>query len=1010
MATDPFDGVGEFGQEIGAPTFVELIYTTLREGKAFSPSTATVENSIPRLAYGKPGPYRDVIPQTPPIVVPAAPLSVRKYTLAQPSVGGGYRAQRLAAEFRDMVSNRITPQENPTDGIPDDCETAITDLRTYIEWNGIVRQPVNIFNLVARLTYRNEDSPFNKTILNLFPLSDGRLSTVTPVACGGSTVADFWKQQGNGGFVQTVVTATEVNPATIDTIEEGDLNSLTRRVNWLWATPGSTTGTSQDALVTTWPIIPAGLLESIEFLVLINAANPPSEAGDTPPACGGPFAIGPDPAESLDLAIRYVNSRGQSREFVGTLEIADLFPVTANFTAAANTWDHQSAVKYGIKGTTARWESVKFVLDTVDGAGLDQCTAPLSFTTRGSGTWNLPSFSFGSAQGNATPPCEPSIVITKIQVGEGANEQQMIQLPFTASTDGGTWDITFERNGVSQTATVDAEVTAEELQETLESFTNIGAGNVLVSGGDDGLFSIDFQGTLGNLNLPLLEADGSNLIVYGSGLVRRVQRGGLTNQIQRYASLMNGTGLDIVLTYNGLESAVVNRESSVAEWQDAVDSLIGAGNTVVTKEIVQVGSRTWAYFTVEFVGIYLGVAVTPAVPNGLTFTGFRPVSAFVDVGWGTFTIIRGGLLVNEQQTVELDERISRYQLQFTNPTTAVKVRTSDLLPTDSAATIKAAILAVCSWFDNDSIIVTSVTGDGLVTVTLDYEGTWARTAMPLVEFLAGNSNGGDIQVTELTAGFGKPTRQRVDIVNAKGGKYKLVVTIDGVTRKTTYLQCVAPIQTVANAINAISLFATQPATVNDATSPDPNVTLSYVVNFHRSLGDVALMTSEIDLLTCGSLGLRYVPGPPYDYVLEECVDDDSPFCSSGPLLCRPPSGGVEIAADDCCDQLTIRDSANRYREIMLQRDLFDPNTLVGSGKAMTVRDMAVVKGLKPALYAAYNRDFTTGKLTAVAMDAAVENRMSVLLVEKSIDSDATRKRLAQRLRTTPNILPSRSVW
>lgn len=1010
MATDPFDGVGEFGQEIGAPTFAELIYTTLREGKAFPPSSATVDNSLSRLAYGKPGPYRDVIPQTPGVTVPAAPLSFRKYTIAKAASGGGHRAQRLAAEFRDLISNPIIPQENPTDGIPDECEAAITDLRTYVEWNGIVRQPVNIFNLVARLTYRNEASPFDKTVVNLLPLSDGRLAAVAPSACGGSTAADFWKQQGNAGFAQTVVTSTEINSATIAAIEDGDLQSLTRRVNWLWAIPGSTTGTTQDALVTTWPVITAGLLESIEFLVLVNAANPPSEAGDTAPACEGPFTLGPDPAEDFDLVVRYVNNRGQSREFRSTIAIADLFQVTANFTAAAQTWDHQSAVKYGIKGTTARWESATFVLDTVDGAGLDQCTVPLSFSTRGSGTLTFPSFDIGAGQGNAFEPCTPSINITKIQVGEGANGQQTIQLPFTASTDGGTWDLTFEYGGVSQTATIDAEISAEELQEVLEGFENIGAGNVVVSGGDDGLFVVDFGGTLGNLHLPLLEADGTNLIVNGSATITRVRQGGVSNEIQQYAIPMHGTAQNIVLTYNGLDSPVVNRGSSAAEWQDAVDTLIGAGNSIVTKEIRQVGTITWSFWRVEYVGIYLGVAVTPAVPIGLTFMSYRTVSPFVDVGWGTYTIVRGGLLLNEQQTVEFDERLSRYQLQFTDPVTAVKVRTSDLVPTDTAATIKAAIRAACSWFDAAGIIVASVTNDGLVTITLDYEGTWARTAMPLVEFIGGTSSGGDIQVTEITAGFGKVTRQRVNIIAARGGKYKLVVVIDGVTRKTTYIPCQAGIATVQAAINAISFFATKPATVNTASSTDPDVTVSYVVNFHRSLGDVATMDSEIDQLNCGSLSLRHTPAPPRQYILEECVDEDSPFCSSGPLLCRPPAGGVEVAAEDCCDQLSIRDSANRYREVVLQRELFDPNTTAGAGRVMTIRDMAVVKGLKPALYTAYSRDFATGKLTAVGMETEVETKMSVLLVEKSIDSDATRRRLTQRLRTVPNILPSRSVW
>lgn len=999
MATDPFEGVGEFGQEVGAPTFAELIYTVQREGKTFPPATATVENSVARLAFGKPGPFSDVAVQTPPALVPATPLALQKYSLSGSRDFQNFRAQRLAAEFRELVNNAIVIQENPTDDIPDDCETAITQVRTYVEWNGVVRQPINIFNIVARLTYRNQAGPFDKTVVNLLPVSDGRLATVAPVACGGSTVADFWKQQGNAGFAQTAVTSSEINAGIIDTIDEGDFVGLSKRVNWLWAIPGSTTGSDQDSLVTSWPTIPAGLLESIEFLILANAVNPPSVAGNTDPACPGPFAIGPDPATEFDFVVRYVNGRGQSREFRQTLAIADLFHVTGNFTAAAHTWDFQAALKYGIKGSTARWESAKFVLDTVDGAGLDQCTPALSFTTRGSGTLTFPKFGLGLAQGNAFEPCEPSVRITTIQTGSAVNEQQAITLPVVATTDGGTWLLSFTYNDETDSAVLDAEVTAEELQTALEGFSNIGPDNVTVTRpSPGGPFFIEFKRALGGVNLPLLEADGSNLITSGGYAVNRHTVGTADERQFIYAYI--DTAPDIKLLFNGEYSSVLTKNSTVAEFQSALDAMstIGPGNVVVSRDTQS--PFTTSNWILDFVGTFAGVNVPQVV-----------VVPVVNLpGWNWSTIWNGEIGVNEVHQIIQDEDAGPYQLRFENPDNPGEFATTDFLTVSSTSpAIAAEIVATVDWFDTADIAVSVYHINGNFFIYIFYQGDYSHQTMPLVTLIQTPVLGGAISVTEIVAGSGKMTRQRVDIVKGKGGQYKLLVTMNGVTRKTPAMQWNRPPELVAVSLNSISFFDGLPVTANEATSSDPDVTFSYVVNFHRSFGSIDTMEAEFDQLDCGGIGLRHVPSPPYEYILEEC-NDDSPFCSSGPLLCRPGPGDIEIESQLCCEPFSIRDSANVYREIVLQRDLFDPNMVIGHGKALTIKDMAVIKGLQVAAYAAYRRDFATGKLRAIAMDTAVEPTMSILLVERAIDSDATRQRLSQRLRSTPNILPSRSVW
>ncbi len=152
-----------------------------------------------------------------------------------------------------------------------------------------------------------------------------------------------------------------------------------------------------------------------------------------------------------------------------------------------------------------------------------------------------------------------------------------------------------------------------------------------------------------------------------------------------------------------------------------------------------------------------------------------------------------------------------------------------------------------------------------------------------------------------------------------------------------------------------------------------------------------------------------VPPPPYDYQLPGC-DDEVLVYSPGPLLCRPGEGDEEEDEIICCEPITIRDSANIYREMVLQRDLFNPNTKTNSGRILTIKDMAVLKGLKPSLYNAYARNFYTGALRAIPINTTVTTKMSVVLIEIEFDTKPTRERIGRELMRKPNILPSRMSW
>ncbi len=98
------------------------------------------------------------------------------------------------------------------------------------------------------------------------------------------------------------------------------------------------------------------------------------------------------------------------------------------------------------------------------------------------------------------------------QGGGGANERQRVAVSPLAI--GGTFTLTFDGE---TTANLDAEATAEEVEDALADLDSIRAGNVLVSGDDGGPFTVEFVGSLGDNDQPLISADGANLTQFQNG-------------------------------------------------------------------------------------------------------------------------------------------------------------------------------------------------------------------------------------------------------------------------------------------------------------------------------------------------------------------------------------------------------------------------------------------------------------------------------------------------------------
>ena len=173
--------------------------------------------------------------------------------------------------------------------------------------------------------------------------------------------------------------------------------------------------------------------------------------------------------------------------------------------------------------------------------------------------------------------------------GGGANERQRVAVSPLAL--GGTFTLTF---GGETTAALDVEATAGEVEDALAALSSVGAGNVQVSGDDGGPFTVEFVGTMGNSDQPLISADGANLTQFENGPwtiefrgayagqpVRPLEADGseleLTGLNPRVAELTQGSdGSPLVLTSTTF-TELVSVEQLVVEGNGGDDRLIVDG-------------------------------------------------------------------------------------------------------------------------------------------------------------------------------------------------------------------------------------------------------------------------------------------------------------------------------------------------------------------------------------------------------------------------------------------------
>lgn len=161
------------------------------------------------------------------------------------------------------------------------------------------------------------------------------------------------------------------------------------------------------------------------------------------------------------------------------------------------------------------WELAELVYNsqfpvTADGVGVDNALSLVGLTRKnptpsiavlrlfGDGGTLVPAGSQVSKFDDPNVIFETLASVT-IPLLSGTNEEQTIN--FSAVPDSGSWQIDFDGQ---QTGVLAFNIAAALLQTELENLSNVGAGNVLVTGNFASGFLIEFQGALAELDQPQL--------------------------------------------------------------------------------------------------------------------------------------------------------------------------------------------------------------------------------------------------------------------------------------------------------------------------------------------------------------------------------------------------------------------------------------------------------------------------------------------------------------------------
>lgn len=167
-----------------------------------------------------------------------------------------------------------------------------------------------------------------------------------------------------------------------------------------------------------------------------------------------------------------------------------------------------------------------------------------------------------------------TITITRLQGAVSAvNQKQYVELP--GSPSGGTWKLGFYLNSSSSTIAYNA--SAATLETHLVGLSEVGAGNVSVSGDAGGPYTIEFQGDLAGVAMEPLQVDASGLTLAASDVTTTVDV--TTDQLENVMAWeIDRPSNGWLLKQGSRETWILSSDATLQEIEQAVTLSLNIGS------------------------------------------------------------------------------------------------------------------------------------------------------------------------------------------------------------------------------------------------------------------------------------------------------------------------------------------------------------------------------------------------------------------------------------------------
>ena len=91
-----------------------------------------------------------------------------------------------------------------------------------------------------------------------------------------------------------------------------------------------------------------------------------------------------------------------------------------------------------------------------------------------------------------------------------------------------------------------------------------------------------------------------------------------------------------------------------------------------------------------------------------------------------------------------------------------------------------------------------------------------------------------------------------------------------------------------------------------------------------------------------------------------------------------------------------------------QRELVSPNTKIDN-KLVTIKQLAAIKRINHEDFNVYVRDFRTNTIRQASYDATIMSNISLVFIEKEVDTDAGQREIMTHLANSQELLPTRTL-